>query len=46
MEEISAINDLVMNFEPTSAPMTIAAWLILVLMLGLVDWGFWAERRD
>lgn len=46
MEEISEIGALVMNFEPTSVPMKIEAWLILALMLGLVVWGVWAKWRD
>ncbi|MBW4526841.1 MAG: hypothetical protein KME18_16910 [Phormidium tanganyikae FI6-MK23] len=38
--------DLLINSDPPIPPMTIEAWLILLLMFGLVAWGFWAERRD
>jgi hypothetical protein len=43
--EKSAIGDLGMNFEAASAPMSIAAWLILDLVLGVVAWSIWVERH-
>lgn len=38
--------DLMLSSDPAITPMPIEAWIVLLLMLALVAWGFLSERRD